>query len=306
MAAFVLRRLLALVPTMLGVSLLVFLILRLTPGDPAFVLGGANATEAQLHNIRVAYHLDDPVLVQYGRYIAQAVQGDLGVSLRTHRPVVSELADRLPASLELAATAFAIALIVGVVLGVISARYQYSLLDNVAMVLALCGISIPIFWLGILLILLLSVQLGWLPTGGAGDWKHLILPASTLGLSSAAIVARQTRSAMLEVLRQDYVQVARAKGLSDPVVLVRHALRNAAIPTVTILGLQLGNLIGGVVVTETVFAWPGLGRLIVESITFRDLPMVEGGVLLMAAIFLLTNLVVDLLYGYLNPRIRLA
>jgi peptide/nickel transport system permease protein len=193
-----------------------------------------------------------------------------------------------------------------VALGVISAKRQYSLLDNVAMLLALCGISVPIFWLGILLILLLSVQLGWLPTSGAGDWKHLVLPATTLGLSSAAIVARQTRSAMLEVLRQDYVTVARAKGLSEAAVLVRHALRNAAIPTVTILGLQLGNLIGGVVVTETVFAWPGIGRLIVESITFRDLPMVEGGILVMATIFLLTNLVVDLLYGYLNPRIRLA
>src|SRR5438477_990716 len=306
MAGFVLKRLVALVPTMMGVSLLVFLILKLTPGDPAFVLGGANATEVQLQNIRAAYHLDDPVLVQYARYIALAVQGDLGTSLHTHRPVVSEHADRLPWSLELAATAFVIALIVGVALGIVSAKRQYSLLDNVAMVLALCGISIPIFWLGILLILVLSVQLGWLPTSGAGDWKHLLLPASTLGLSSAAIVARQTRSAMLEVLRQDYVQVARAKGLPEQVVLVRHALRNAAIPTVTILGLQLGNLIGGVVVTETVFAWPGLGRLIVDSITFRDVPVVEGGVMLMAAIFLLTNLLIDLLYGYLNPRIHLA
>ena len=306
MAGFVLKRLVALVPTMMGVSLLVFLILKLTPGDPAFVLGGANATEVQLQNIRAAYHLDDPVLVQYARYIALAVQGDLGTSLRTHRPVLTELADRLPWSLELAATAFVIALIVGVALGIVSAKRQYSLLDNVAMVLALCGISIPIFWLGILLILVLSVQLGWLPTSGAGDWKHLLLPASTLGLSSAAIVARQTRSAMLEVLRQDYVQVARAKGLPEQVVLVRHALRNAAIPTVTILGLQLGNLIGGVVVTETVFAWPGLGRLIVDSITFRDVPVVEGGVMLMAAIFLLTNLLIDLLYGYLNPRIHLA
>jgi ABC-type dipeptide/oligopeptide/nickel transport system permease component len=306
MAAFVVRRLLALVPTLLAVSLLVFLILKLTPGDPAFVLAGANATEAQLRNIRAAYHLDDPVVVQYGRYLAQALQGDLGMSLRTHRPVWSELAERLPFSLELAGAAFAVALIVGVLLGIVSAKRQYSLLDNLAMVLALCGISVPIFWLGILLILLLSVQLGWLPTSGAGDWKHLVLPACTLGLSSAAIVARQTRSAMLEVLRQDYVQVARAKGLPEHAVVFRHALRNAAVPTVTILGLQLGNLIGGVVVTETVFAWPGLGRLIVDSITFRDVPMVEGGVLLMAAIFLLTNLVVDLLYGYLNPRIRLA
>ena len=174
------------------------------------------------------------------------------------------------------------------------------------MVLALVGISVPIFWLGILLILLFGVQLGWLPTSGAGDWKHLILPAGTLGLSSAAIVARQTRSAMLEVLKQDYVRVARAKGLAEHVVLVRHALRNAAIPTVTVLGLQFGNLIGGVVVTETVFAWPGLGRLIVESISFRDFPMVEGGVLLMAGVFVLANLCIDLLYGYLNPRIRLG
>jgi peptide/nickel transport system permease protein len=306
MAGFVLRRLLALVPTLVGVSALVFFILKLTPGDPAFVLAGANATEEQLRNIRVAYHLDDPVLVQYARYLSDAIQGNLGQSLRTHRAVSSELLDRLPASLELAACAFLIALIVGVALGIVSAARQYSLWDNLGMLFALGGISVPIFWLGILLILLFSVQLGWLPTSGAGDWKHLVLPATTLGLSSAAIVARQTRSAMLEVLRQDYVQVARAKGLSEQVVLARHALRNAAIPTVTILGLQLGNLIGGVVVTETVFAWPGLGRLVVESITFRDVPVVEGGVLLMAVVFLLTNLLVDLLYGYLNPRIDLA
>src|SRR5579871_5891804 len=305
-AGFVLRRLLVLVPTLVGVSALVFFILKLTPGDPAFVLGGANATEEQLRNIRVAYHLDDPVVIQYVRYLAQAVQGDLGQSLRSHRPVLNELSDRLPASLELAATAFVISVIVGVALGVVSAARQYSLWDNLGMLLALGGISVPIFWLGILLILLFSVQLGWLPTSGAGDWKHLVLPATTLGLSSAAIVARQTRSAMLEVLRQDYVQVARAKGLAEPVVLARHALRNAAIPTVTILGLQLGNLIGGVVVTETVFAWPGIGRLTVESITFRDVPVVEGGVLVMAVVFLVTNLVVDLLYGYLNPRIHLA
>jgi len=306
MARFISQRLLSLVPTMLGLSLIVFLILKLTPGDPAFVLAGANATEEQIRNIRIAYHLDDPLPVQYGQYIVQAIRGDLGQSLRTRRPVISELLERLPASLELGATAFAISLLVGVSAGVLSAERQYSLWDNLGMVLALVGISAPIFWLGILLILLFGVQLGWLPTSGAGDWKHLILPAGTLGLSSAAIVARQTRSAMLEVLKQDYVRVARAKGLAEHVVLVRHALRNAAIPTVTVLGLQFGNLIGGVVVTETVFAWPGLGRLIVESISFRDFPMVEGGVLLMAGVFVLANLCIDLLYGYLNPRIRLG
>lgn len=303
---FVARRLLALFPTLLAASLLVFWILKLVPGDPAIMLAGADATDAQIENVRNYFHLNDPLYVQYGHFLAQALQGDLGQSLRTRQPVIQELAQRLPASLELAFAGIVIAALVGTAIGVTCAFWQYSLWDNLLMVLSVAGISMPIFWLGLMLILLFSVELGWLPTGGSTDWRGLVLPGVTLGLSSGAIVARQTRSAMLEVLNADFIVTARSKGLAEWLVISRHALKNAAIPTVTVLGLQLGNLLGGVIVTETVFAWPGLGRLILESISFRDIPVVQGGVLLLATVFLLINLVVDLIYGYLDPRISLA
>lgn len=306
MAKFIVGRLLVLVPVLFAASIIVFLILNLAPGDPALAIAGSRATPEEVENVRQYFHLDDPLYVQYGAFVVRAIQGDFGQSLRTRRPVLEEIGDRLPASMQLAGASLLVAILIGVPAGVLSATRQYSVWDNVAMVIAVLGVSMPVFWLGLLLIVLFGVQLGWLPTGGNEDWRGLILPAGTLGFSSAAIVARQTRSAMLEVLRQDYIRTAHAKGLPHRVILLNHALRNAAIPVVTVLGLQLGHLLGGAVITETVFAWPGLGRLVLESVGLRDIPVVQGGVLVLATVFVLVNLAVDVVYGYLDPRIQLA
>lgn len=306
MVRYVLRRIVAIVPILIGTSLLVFLILKLVPGDPARMLVGENARAEDIENVRQYLNLDDPLYVQYGKFISRAVQGDLGQSYRSRRPVVSEIAARLPATLELAAVGFAVSLVIGMTMGILSATRQYSLWDNLAMVIALLGISLPVYWLGLMLIRLFSVNLHWVPTSGHSDWRSLILPAGTLGFSSAAVIARQTRSAMLEVLHQDYIRTARSKGLGERIVITRHALKNAAVPTVTVLGLQFGHMLGGVVITEMVFGWPGMGRLLVASITFRDIPMVQGIVLLFATAIVLINLVTDILYGFLDPRIKLT
>jgi peptide/nickel transport system permease protein len=306
MAGYIFRRVLALIPSLFAVSLIVFLILKLAPGDPAAMIAGPDAPEVELQNVRRYWHLDDPLYVQYTTFLVNAAHGNLGVSLRTRRPVVQEIADRLPASAELALIAFCLTVVVGTSVGVLCATRQYGLLDNLATLVSFLGISMPVFWLGLMLILLFGVMLGWLPVGGNADWKGVILPAATLGLANAAIVARQTRSAMLEVLTKDYVRTARAKGLFERLVLSRHALRNAAIPTVTVLGLQIGNLLGGAVITEVVFAWPGIGRLTLDSIGYRDVPVVQGSVMVLAVVFLLSSLLVDLLYPVLDPRIKLA
>jgi peptide/nickel transport system permease protein len=301
---YVVRRILMLVPVLFGVSLIVFSILKFIPGDPARVMAGMDASQDDVENVRRQLGLDQPLYVQYGRFIGNAIAGDFGRSIRSRRPVGEEIANTVPATIQLAMISMVLATVFGGALGVIAATRQYTIWDGLTMVLALLGISVPIFWLGLMLILLFAVQLGWLPAQGRGGPENLILPSLTLGAASAGIIARMMRSSMLEVLRQDYVRTARAKGLGEHVVVLRHALKNAAIPAVTVIGLQFGYLLGGAVITETVFAWPGMGRLIVEGIKFRDYPIVQSGILLLAMVFSLVNLAVDLLYAYLDPRIR--
>jgi peptide/nickel transport system permease protein len=306
MSGWVLRRVAWTVPVLLAVSLLVFLILSAVPGDAASAIAGTDATGQDIDAIRHNLGLDRPLPVQFAGFVLGAVQGDLGTSFRTKRAVTAEIGDRLWPTAELALSALAFAVVVGLGVGVLAAVRPYSLLDYVTTVLALTGVSMPIFWLGLMLMLLFSVQLGWLPTTGNGSIQQLILPAVTLGSASAAIIARMTRSSMLEVLRQDYVVTARAKGLPEGAVVLRHALRNAMIPTVTVVGLQFGYLLGGSVLTETVFARAGLGTLLVDAIRARDFPIVQGTILFLATVFVVVNLLVDLTYGWLDPRIRHA
>jgi len=304
MVRYIAQRLLTLIPILFGVTLIVFGIMKLVPGDPALMAAGLDAREADVERVRVFLGLDRPVYEQYLRFITNAVRGDFGISARTRRPVIEEVSQRFPATVELAVAGLFVSMAIGVTAGIISATKQYTVWDNLVMTLALLGVSMPVFWLGLMMMMLFSVELGWLPTTGRGTWQQLLMPSFALGFGSAAIVARQMRSAMLEVLRQDYVQTARAKGLPEKAVILGHALKNAAIPSVTIIGLQFGGMLGGTVITETVFAWPGMGRLIVEAINFRDLQVVQAGILILATIFVITNLVVDLLYVYLDPRIK--
>jgi ABC-type dipeptide/oligopeptide/nickel transport system permease component len=304
MIRYILARVAALVPVLLGVSLLVFGIMKLVPGDVAQVLVGTEGTAEDVQNIRHALGLDQPIYIQYGLFLVHLTTGDLGRSAVTRRPVTDEIASRIRPTAELGVTALIIAIMVGLTAGTISATRQYSLWDHLATLVALIGVSMPIFWLGLMLMLLFSVTLRWLPSSGAGTPAQLVLPALALGAASSAIIARQTRSGLLEVLRQDYVRTARAKGLVEQVVVLRHALKNAMIPTVTVVGLQVGYLLGGAVVTETVFARPGLGRLLVDSIASRDIVVVQATIMLLSAVFVLVNLGVDLLYVGLDPRIR--
>ncbi|MGI5836067.1 MAG: nickel ABC transporter permease [Chloroflexota bacterium] len=304
MIRYVIRRLIYAIPVMLVVSIIVFAMLHIAPGDPASMLAGEDARPEDVAAVRAKFGLDQPLHIQYGVWLGNILQGDLGRSIVTRRPVLMEIQSRLPSTIELAVAALLIAMVVGMVVGVISATRQYSILDHSTMIMALLGISVPIFWLGLMLIFLFSVQLRWFPTGGGGTLQQLVLPAITLGAASTAIVARMTRSSMLEVIRQDYVRTARSKGLVERVVLVRHALKNALIPVVTVIGLQFGYLLGGAVITETVFSRPGLGRLLVASIMSQDFPVVQGTLMLLAGSFVLVNLLVDILYGYLDPRIR--
>ncbi len=306
MASYVVQRLLMLVPVLIGVSLAVFMMLHLSPGDPARMVAGMAATPKQVEDVRLILGLDEPLYKQYLRYIGRLVQGDAGRSLSTNKPVISELWPRYVATLELTLAAMALAVSVGLTLGIVSAIRQYSVIDNVLSLLALIGLSIPAFWLGLMLILVFSLKLSWLPTAGRGGFNHLILPAVTLGTFAMASVARMTRASMLDVLGQEYMQTARAKGLRARVVLLRHGLRNALIPVLTVIGLQTGQLLGGAVLTETVFAWAGIGRFMVQAIQSRDFPVVQGGVLLTAVTFVLVNLLVDLLYSVVDPRIRVS
>jgi peptide/nickel transport system permease protein len=299
------RRLLYLIPIFFGVTFISFSILQLSPGDPAELLAGEDATQRDIDAIRKRYGLDKPFLVQYAVYIKNVSHGDLGTSLRTQRTVIREVLARYPATLELAGVSVIIASIIGFFTGIIAANHQNSFFDYGSMVVSLFGISMPIFWLGLMAMLLFAVILGWFPAVGRGTLAHLVLPAVSLGANSAAVIARMTRSSMLEVIRQDYIQTARAKGLAERVVLYKHAVRNALIPVITVMGMQFGYLLSGSVLTETVFAWPGVGRLMVQSIYARDYPVVQGAILLVAINFMLVNLFVDVLYGYINPRIRL-
>ena len=304
MLTSLLRRILIAVPTLLGVVLLVFLMVRLAPGDPAILRAGEFATPETLEAIRTRYGLDRPLPEQFALYLGALLQGDLGESARSRRPVLEELKTYFPNTVVLATAAILVALATGIPLGILAALRQGSWLDLGVMVLALLGVSMPVFWFGLLAILIFSVELGWFPVAGKGTLAHLVLPAVTLGINATALLARMTRGTLVEVLSQDYIRTARAKGLAERVVIFKHALRNALIPVVTVAGLEFGSLLAGAVITETIFAWPGLGQLLVGSILSRDYPVVQGAVLLVAFTFTLVNLMVDLLYAWIDPRVR--
>lgn len=306
MVVYALRRLFGAFPVLLAVSVLVFLMLHAVPGDPARVIGGMDATDETVRDIRRDLGLDDALAWQYARFLARAVTGDLGRSYVTGEPVALEVGRRLGATVELALASLVLTVVIGMTVGVVSARRAGGVVDAAGMAAALVAVSIPSFWLGLLLQIVFALRLGWLPSAGRAGLATLVLPAVTLSAFSIAIVARMTRASLLEVLHQDFVRTAEAKGLPPSVVLLRHALRNALVPIVTVLGLRLGYLLGGAVVTETVFAWPGLGRFVVASIKARDFPSIQGSILVMAAGFVLVNVVVDLLYGWLDPRMRRA
>ncbi len=308
LAAFLVHRLLLAVPVVLGVTLVTFVLMHIVPGDPVALLMEekvAATDPAAARLIRAKWGLNDPVPIQYLKFVRNAVTGDLGISYRTDQPVLRSVLERLPATAKLAGAALAVALLLGVSTGIVAALRQNTVLDALSIMLATVGVSMPSFWLGLLMIYLLAVQLRWVPPSGYGPAiPYLIMPALTLGIGLSAVIARLTRSSMLEVLRQDFVRTARAKGLAEPRVILHHALRNAAIPIVTVIGVQLSGLLSGAVITERVFSWPGVGRLLVDSISVRDLPMAQGCVLLIAAIFIGLNLLVDLSYAWFDPRIR--
>jgi peptide/nickel transport system permease protein len=301
---YVVKRLLSTLPVLVGISLIVFLLLRALPGDPAQVIAGELATKEAVEAIRTQLGLDKPLYVQYAIFMSSLAVLDLGKSARTGQSVISEIWARLPNTLLLAVVSTGIACLLGIPAGIISSVRHYTLLDYAVMVLALFGISMPVFWLGLMLIIVFSVKLHLLPAGGIGTLRHLILPSLTLAFFSTAFIARMTRSSMLEVMGQEFITTARSKGLLEKVVVLKHALRNAFIPIITVIGLQFGSLLGGAVLTETVFAWPGIGRLIVDSILARDYPMVQGVVLIFALLYILVNLIVDILYAYIDPRIH--
>lgn len=304
MLTYILRRLLLLAPVLIGVSLVSFGLLQLVPGDPALILAGEEASEDVLARIRQEYGLNRPLPVQFLAYLRHAAAGDLGVSIQSRQPVATLLGQRFPFTLKLAFLAIVVSATLGVIAGVVAATRRNSTIDIAALLGSLIGISLPIFWLGLLAILVFAVKLRWLPAGGAGTFAHLILPALVLGASSSAVIARTTRASMLEVLRQDYVRTARAKGVSERLVVYRHALGNAMIPILTVFGLEFGYNLGGAVLTETVFSLPGAGRLIVEGIFARDYPVVQGALLVVATTFVLVNLLTDIAYAFFDPRIR--
>ena len=303
-AAHIVRTLLLSLITLLGVSVLIFLMLRVLPGDPARVLAGLNASAEQVARIRADLGLDEPLLSQYWQFLSGVLTGDLGESARTSRPVSDEIAVRLPATLILAVVATIIGTIAGITAGVVAAVRRNSVVDHVISSVAMMGVSMPVYWLGLLLILLFAVTLGWLPAAGSGDPLSIVLPAVTLAAFSTALISRMTRASMLEVLGQDYVRTAEAKGAPPTTVIIRHGQRNAFIPILTVISLQFGALLGGAVLTETVFGWPGIGRLLVDSIGARDFAVVQGIVLVYAAAFILLNVIVDVLYVVIDPRIR--
>jgi len=329
---YLVKRLLFLIPVLLGVSFLAFILIHLIPGDPAQVILGPRATAQSLADLRSSLGLDQPLYVQYLRFLGNALRGDLGRSIINRDPVLDELLSRFPATIELSVFAMIIAIVVGVGAGTVAAVKQYSVFDNTVMVGALVGVSMPIFWLGLMLIWVFAVVLGWLPpafrmstdiqlqpvthlylldsllTGNLpafGDaLKHILLPGLALSTIPMSIIARMTRSSLLEVLNQDYIRTARAKGLTEKLVIFKHALKNAFLPVLTVMGLQFGALLSGAVLTETIFSWPGVGRLMYDAILARDFPVVQGGVMVIALLFVFINLVVDLLYKYFDPKIR--
>jgi peptide/nickel transport system permease protein len=304
MGRFLARRLVLIIPVLLGVATLVFSLIHFIPGDPAQAILGEAAPQADVEELRHRLGLDRPLLEQYAGFLSGLVRGDLGTSLRTGQPVTTQIVERMPATIELAAAAMIVAICVSMPLGIAAAVRRGTFVDHAAMTLALTGVSVPNFWLGPLLAIVFAIELGWLPVSGRGTPQHLILPAISLGAALAAILARMTRATMLEELREPYVQAARARGVSRLRAIVRHAFRNSLIPVVTLVGLQFGAVLTGAVITETIFAWPGIGRLLIQSIGFRDYPLVQGCILLIAVTYVGVNLVTDLLYGVLDPRIR--
>jgi peptide/nickel transport system permease protein len=305
MLTYVLRRMASTLAVLWGVATIVFVLLQVLPGDPVeTILAGSGASQAEIARARHQLGLNDPLLVQYSRYLLNTLHGDLGRSLFSNRPVTLTIAEQLPATLQLAAAALLVAVILGMCLGILAALRAGTWVDQVAMAVAVLGVSVPVFWSGLLLIRVFSIGLNWLPATGADGWPHLVMPALVLGLIGAGPIARLVRASLLNVLQADYITMVRAKGLPERAVIGRHALRNAIIPAITLIGLQAGFLLGGTVVTEAVFARPGLGRLVVEAILWKDLPVVQGVVLLIAATYVIINLLVDLVTLALDPRLR--
>lgn len=303
MLTFIARRLMLAIPTLFGVLVVVFLLLYVAPGDPVQEMVGERADAATIARLRAELRLDDPLPVQFGHYLGGVVRGDLGRSYITDRPILGDLLERFPATLELAGAAMLLAATLGIAIGVVTSRFPGSWLDRVALGATYLGISFPVYWVGLILILVFAVELRWLPPSGSGGLEYLILPALALGSRSVAFLARVTRSAMLDVLGSDMVRTARAKGLSERVVVARHALGNALIPIITVIGLDFGYYLTGSILTETIFSWPGLGRYVVNAITRRDLPAIQGAVLFLSVVFVLVNLLTDLLYAKADPRV---
>jgi peptide/nickel transport system permease protein len=302
---YFIRRVLLSIPVLLGVATLVFSLIHLVPGDPAQAMLGDGAAPQDIAELRKNLGLDKPLLEQYVTFLRHAITGDLGVSFRTGQPVTTMIVERIPATAELAVAAMLVAIVLAIPLGVIAAVWRGTAIDYSAMTFALAGVSIPNFWLGPLLAIVFAVELGWLPVSGRGSPAHLVLPAISLGLALAAILARMTRASLLDELNELYVRAARARGVSNSAAITGHALRNSMVPLLTIIALQFGAVLTGAVITETIFAWPGIGRLLIQSIGFRDYPMVQGCILLIAVTYVTVNLLTDLMYGVLDPRIRL-
>ncbi|SFL77003.1 peptide/nickel transport system permease protein [Paenibacillus sp. 1_12] len=304
MFSYIIKRVLQMIPTLIGVSILVFILIHAVPGDPARLVAGNDATEEDVALVRDRLGLNEPLYAQYGTYLVNLAKGDLGTSLRSNRPVMTEILTRFPTTIMLTLMAIVIMIIVGLFAGIFSATKPNSLRDNATMMFSLFGISMPVFWLGLMLILIFSYYLRILPSGGSDSFKYFILPALAIGLSSSAILARLTRSSVLEVIHQDFVRTARAKGVKENLVIYKHTLKNALIPIITIIGLEFGHLLGGAVLAETVFSMNGLGRYVIQSIQFRDYPAIQGTVLFIATIFVIVNLIVDLCYSLVDPRVR--
>ena len=304
MARYLIRRLLLTIPVILGVATLVFALIHLVPGDPAQAMLGEAAPQADVLKLRHSLGLDQPLLTQYRTYLTGLVHGDLGTSFRYNGPVTAQIRDKFPNTATLAVAAMIFAILFAIPLGILAAVFRGTAIDHAAMTIALAGISMPNFWLGPLLAILFAVRLGWLPVSGTGGLSHLILPAVTLGAALSAILARMTRASVLEELRELYVLAARARGVSGARAVVRHAFRNSLIPIVTIIGLQFGAVLTGTIITETIFAWPGIGRLLIQAISFRDYPLVQGCILFISITYVAMNLLTDLTYGFLDPRIR--
>ncbi len=304
MHRYIRKRLFMLIPVILGVVFIVFFIMDLAPGDPVYQVAGEQATQAELQALRVKMGLDGNIFVRYARYIAKMARGDLGTSYISKRDVMKTYLERLPNTLLLASVTMLVAIAISIPLGIIAAVHQNSIKDTVSMILALLGLSMPNFWLGLLLIILFSLKLKWLPSGGMGGIESIILPALTVGLGLAALMTRTTRSSMLDVIRQDYLRTARSKGVTEKKVINKHALKNALIPIITVFGIQFSNVLGGSVLAETVFSWPGVGRLVVDAINQRDIPMVTGALVMTTMLVSVVNLLVDIVYAFVDPRIK--